>query len=152
VYERDLDTVVGTVHVCDLLRERDYGAREPDEIELTDVMQPTIHVPEAMPADEVLAEMQRAQVHIAVIIDEYGTTEGIVTTEDPTEVITRPFSPRRTVRFGEPDSAIFEYAEDHGVDRIIIGSHCRTSAKQFLLGSAAGTIVKRAPIPVMIVR
>ncbi|ELY56233.1 hypothetical protein C491_14837 [Natronococcus amylolyticus DSM 10524] len=88
VYEGNLDTVVGTVHVCDLLRERDYGTREPDELELTDVMEPTIHVPETMPADEVLAEMQRAQVHLAVIIDEYGTTEGIVTTEDPTEVIT----------------------------------------------------------------
>ncbi|TYL36518.1 DNA-binding protein [Natronococcus pandeyae] len=88
VYEGSLDTIVGTVHVCDLLRERDYGERESDEIELTDVMRPTIHVPETMPADEVLAEMQRAQVHLAVVIDEFGTTEGIVTTEDPTEVIT----------------------------------------------------------------
>ncbi|MDG5760211.1 hemolysin family protein [Natronococcus sp. A-GB1] len=88
VYDESLDTVVGTVHVCDLLRERDYGAREPDELGLADVMQPTVHVPETMPADEVLAEMQRAQVHLAVVIDEFGTTEGIVTTEDPTEVIT----------------------------------------------------------------
>ncbi|RQG99598.1 hemolysin family protein [Natrarchaeobius oligotrophus] len=87
VYEDDLDTVVGTVHVCELLRERDYGARDPDDLALTDVMEPTIHVPETMPADDVLAEMQRAQTHIAIAIDEFGTTEGIVTTEDPTEVI-----------------------------------------------------------------
>ncbi len=87
VYEDDLDTVVGTVHVCELLRERDYGARESDELGLADVMEPTIHVPETMPADDVLAEMQRAQTHLAVAIDEFGTTEGIVTTEDPTEVI-----------------------------------------------------------------
>ncbi|WP_290817170.1 hemolysin family protein [Halovivax sp.] len=87
VYEDDLDTVVGTVHVCDLLRERDYGERDPDELDLAVVMEPTIHVPETMPADDVLAELQRAQTHLAVAIDEFGTTEGIVTTEDPTEVI-----------------------------------------------------------------
>jgi putative hemolysin len=87
VYEESLDTVIGTVHVCDLLRERDYGERDPDDIELRDVMWPTVHVPESMPADDVLAELQRAQVHLGVVIDEYGTTEGIVTTEDPTEVI-----------------------------------------------------------------
>ncbi|MFC6763646.1 CBS domain-containing protein [Natrinema soli] len=60
VFDGRLDSVVGTVHVCDLLRERDYGAREPDELELADVMRPTIHVPETMPSDVVLAEMQRA--------------------------------------------------------------------------------------------
>ena len=87
VYEGSLDTVIGTVHVCDLLRERDYGERGSDEVDLWDVMRPTVHVPESMPADDVLAELQRAQVHLGVVIDEYGTTEGIVTTEDPTEVI-----------------------------------------------------------------
>ncbi len=97
VYEGDLDTIVGVVHVCELLRDRQYGTREPDEIDLETVMEPTIHVPETMPTDEVLAELQRTQVHLAVVIDEFGTTEGIVTTEDPTEVIVgeilRPHEP-----------------------------------------------------------
>ncbi len=87
VYDGELDTVVGVVHVCDLLREQAYGADDPADSDLATVMEPTIHVPETMPADDVLAELQRTQVHLAVVIDELGTTEGIVTTEDPTEVI-----------------------------------------------------------------
>jgi nucleotide-binding universal stress UspA family protein len=54
--------------------------------------------------------------------------------------------------FGEPDDVIVEYTEDHDVDRIIMGSHCRTGAERFLLGSVAETVVRRASVPVMIVR
>ena len=87
VYESGLDTVVGIVHICDLVRERDYGERDPEQVELRDVLNPTLHLPESVPADEVLSKMQRAQVHMATVIDEFGTTEGIVTTEDPVEVL-----------------------------------------------------------------
>ncbi|MFP8958032.1 hemolysin family protein [Natrialbaceae archaeon A-CW3] len=87
VYESSLDTVIGIVHICDLVRERDYGERDPEKVELRDVLNPTLHVPESVPADEVLSKIQRAHIHMATIIDEFGTTEGIVTTEDPVEVI-----------------------------------------------------------------
>ncbi|WIV68468.1 hemolysin family protein [Natrialbaceae archaeon AArc-T1-2] len=87
VYEDSFDTVVGTVNVCELVRERHYGERDPTERSLEDVLEPVVHVPETMPADEVLAELQGSQAHVAVVVDEFGTTEGIVTTEDPTEVV-----------------------------------------------------------------
>ncbi|MFD1564246.1 universal stress protein [Haloarchaeobius amylolyticus] len=56
------------------------------------------------------------------------------------------------LEFGEPDDIILEYAEGHDVDRIVMGSHCRTGAERFLLGSVAETVVRRAPVPVMVVR
>lgn len=56
------------------------------------------------------------------------------------------------LEFGEPDDVIIEYAEEEDVDRIVMGSHCRTGAERFLVGSVAQRVVKRAPVPVMIVR
>lgn len=54
--------------------------------------------------------------------------------------------------FGDPAAVIMEYAEDNEVDRIIMGSHCREGADRFLIGSVAETVVRRSPVPVMIVR
>lgn len=56
------------------------------------------------------------------------------------------------LEFGEPDEVILEYAEEKDVDRVVMGSHCRTGAERFLLGSVAEKVVRRAPVPVMIVR
>lgn len=56
------------------------------------------------------------------------------------------------LKFGEPDDVIIEYVDDHDIDRVIMGSHCRTGAERFLLGSVAETVVRRASVPVMIVR
>lgn len=56
------------------------------------------------------------------------------------------------LEFGVPDEVIVEYAEDHDVDRIVMGSHCRRGAERFLVGSVAEKVLRRAPVPVMIVR
>jgi len=56
------------------------------------------------------------------------------------------------LEFGEPDAVITEYADEHGVDRIVMGSHCRQGAERFLLGSVAETVMRRASVPVMVVR
>ncbi|WIV68367.1 universal stress protein [Natrialbaceae archaeon AArc-T1-2] len=61
-------------------------------------------------------------------------------------------SAETVLEFGEPDDVILEYAEENEVDRIVMGSHCRTGAERFLLGSVAERVVKRAPVPVMVVR
>ncbi|MFC6942459.1 universal stress protein [Salinirubellus sp. GCM10025818] len=54
--------------------------------------------------------------------------------------------------FGDPDDVIVEYADEHDIDRIVLGSHCRTGAERYLLGSVAETVVRRASVPVMVVR
>jgi nucleotide-binding universal stress UspA family protein len=53
---------------------------------------------------------------------------------------------------GRPSRSINEYAEEHDVDHIIIGSHGRTGVGRILLGSVAETVVRRAPCPVTVVR
>jgi putative hemolysin len=85
VYEGSLDNVLGIVHVSDLVRDYSYG--ESEALELEDVIQETLHVPESKNVDELLAEMRESRMHMVIVIDEFGTTEGLVTMEDITEEI-----------------------------------------------------------------
>lgn len=85
VYEGSLDNVVGVVNIRDLVRDLNYG--ENEDLELADLIQPTLHVPESKSVDDLLREMRENRMHMAVVIDEFGTTEGIVTMEDLTEEI-----------------------------------------------------------------
>lgn len=53
---------------------------------------------------------------------------------------------------GKPATVIAEYAEDHDIDHIVLGSHGRSGVSRILLGSVAETVVRRSPIPVTVVR
>jgi CBS domain containing-hemolysin-like protein len=85
VYEGSLDNVIGVVNLRDLVRDRSYGSS--GEVELADLIQPTLHVPESKNVDELMREMRENRMHMAIIIDEFGTTEGLLTMEDLTEEI-----------------------------------------------------------------
>ncbi|MFD1646637.1 hemolysin family protein [Haloarchaeobius litoreus] len=87
VYEGSLDNVIGVVHIRDLVRDNNYGEAEPEDIELEDLIQPTLHVPESKNVDELMAEMRENRMHMVIVIDEFGTTEGLVTMEDMIEEI-----------------------------------------------------------------
>ncbi|WP_435334224.1 hemolysin family protein [Haloarchaeobius sp. TZWWS8] len=87
VYEGSLDNVIGVVHIRDLVRDLNYGVTEPDDIDLADLIQPTLHVPESKNVDELMAEMRENRMHLVIVIDEFGTTEGLVTMEDMIEEI-----------------------------------------------------------------
>lgn len=54
--------------------------------------------------------------------------------------------------FGEDASTILEYVDGHDVDQVYIGSHGRSGLSRILLGSVAETVVRRAPVPVTVVR
>lgn len=56
------------------------------------------------------------------------------------------------IEFGHPHTVIVDYATEHDVDQIVIGSHGRTGPARILLGSVAETVVRRAPVPVLVVR
>ncbi|ACZ43080.1 protein of unknown function DUF21 [Thermobaculum terrenum ATCC BAA-798] len=86
VYDGDLDNILGDVHVHDILRA--VYARRP--VKLRDLIRPALLVPESKPADDLLEEMRKARRPIAVVVDEYGGTAGIVTIEDLVEVLVGP--------------------------------------------------------------
>ncbi|ELY64382.1 hemolysin family protein [Natronococcus jeotgali] len=87
VYEGSLDNVQGVVHIRDLVRDLNYGEAETEDLEIADLIQPTLHVPESKNVDELLTEMRENRMHMAIVIDEFGTTEGLVTMEDMVEEI-----------------------------------------------------------------
>src|SRR3954451_8219773 len=82
----NLDDVVGVAYLKDMARR----AQDPERARATtveEVMRPVSYVPESKSVDELLREMQAARSHIAIVIDEYGGTAGIVTIEDILEEI-----------------------------------------------------------------
>ena len=83
VYEESVDTILGILNVRDYLLDRNAGKNTP----LKDLLRPATFVPETMKADNLFKEMQKEKVHIAVVVDEYGGTEGIITMEDLLEEI-----------------------------------------------------------------
>ncbi|MFB6117422.1 hemolysin family protein [Halosegnis sp.] len=85
VYEGSLDNVVGVVHIRDLVRDLNYG--EQDDVELEELIEPTLHVPESKNVDDLLKEMRQNRMPLVIVIDEFGTTEGLLTMEDLTEEI-----------------------------------------------------------------
>ncbi|WP_435155775.1 hemolysin family protein [Haladaptatus sp. DFWS20] len=86
VYEGSLDNVIGIVTVRDLVREKDYS-EAGDNLKLSNLIQPTLHVPESKNVDELLTEMRENRMQMVIVIDEFGTTEGLVTMEDMVEEI-----------------------------------------------------------------
>jgi CBS domain containing-hemolysin-like protein len=87
VIGENLDEVLGFAYLKDLVR-RDFEA--PD-VEFTqrveEIMRPAIFVPDSKPVDALLSEMQTMRHHIAVVVDEYGGTAGLITIEDLLEEI-----------------------------------------------------------------
>ena len=79
------DDIVGVTYLKDLAR-RVYEDEDRSE-KVDEVMRPPYFIPDSKPADELLRDMQARQVHVAVVIDEYGGTAGLVTIEDILEEI-----------------------------------------------------------------
>jgi CBS domain containing-hemolysin-like protein len=85
VIGENVDDMVGVVYLKDLAgRAQDPNGRAT---KVEEVMRPALFVPESKPVDELLREMQTRRTHIAIVIDEYGGTAGLVTIEDILEEI-----------------------------------------------------------------
>ncbi len=82
-----VDDVVGVAYLKDVVR-RVYDNRDAETIERVEtVMRTPIFVPDSKPVDDLLRELQAARTHVAIVIDEYGGTAGLVTIEDVLEEI-----------------------------------------------------------------
>ena len=84
LYEKNADAILGIVYAKDLFRYLADGALPP---RLQDVARPAFFVPESKPVDDLLTDMRKRRVHMAIVVDEHGGTAGLVTIEDMLEEI-----------------------------------------------------------------
>jgi len=82
VHEGSVDQIQGVLHVKDLLPRL-----QDDAVAWTEVLRDPIYIPESKKIDDLLREFQEKKVHLAVVVDEYGGTSGLVTLEDVLEEI-----------------------------------------------------------------
>jgi len=84
VYEEKIDNIIGILFVKDLLP---YMIKNKEVVRLPDMLRKAYFVPESKMIDELLREFQRERIHMAIVVDEYGGTAGLVTMEDVIEEI-----------------------------------------------------------------
>ncbi len=87
VYHESIDQIVGTVHVKDLIT---YVQDRRESAPVKEAVRPAYFIPESKPLDSLFREMRRKKVHMAIVVDEYGGTAGLVTIEDLLEEIVGP--------------------------------------------------------------
>lgn len=132
VYEKSVDHIIGVISYKDFLQ----NIIENKEFFLSDIILETMYVPSLMKISDLLRKMQREKMHLAVVIDQYGGTEGIVTLEDVLEelvgeiwdeddIITQPAVFRGKTSFelsGELSKSDFNrFLEMHNMDFEICG-------------------------------
>jgi CBS domain containing-hemolysin-like protein len=106
VYRGSLDEIVGILHVRDLFHAlRDRGM---DQVQIEDIVRPAHIVPETKDLAALLTEFRRANQHMAIVVDEYGEMEGIVTLEDLLEEIVGEIEDE----FDLPDESIEQVDDD----------------------------------------
>ena len=87
VFRESLDNIAGILYAKDLLPYLRADGSGPPAIDIRTLVRPPVYVPETKAVDELLHEMQVAKRHIAIVVDEYGGTAGLVTIEDIVEEI-----------------------------------------------------------------
>ena len=102
VYEDTIDNIVGLLYVKDLFGMMKYG--KEFKVSLKDIIRPAYFVPEYKKIDELFKEMQKSKTLIAIVIDEYGGTAGLITIEDLLEEIVGNI-------FDEYDDVVLEYEQ-----------------------------------------
>ncbi|CAA9478759.1 MAG: Mg2 and Co2 transporter CorB family protein [uncultured Rubrobacteraceae bacterium] len=105
VYEGDLDHVLGAVHIKDLFRA---AAEGPGGFDLQGLIRECLVVPENKPIEQILREFQKRKLQMAIVIDEWGSVEGLITIEDILEEIVGEIQDE----FDEGEAAIERIGDD----------------------------------------
>jgi CBS domain containing-hemolysin-like protein len=106
VYRENLDDILGLLHIRRLYDALHNGGRDLETIE--SLLRPAYIVPETKPLAKLLGEMRRTNTHMAIVVDEYGSTAGIVTLEDLLEEIVGEIDDE----FDRPDISILRLSKD----------------------------------------
>ncbi|MFT4299081.1 MAG: hemolysin family protein [Aeromicrobium sp.] len=103
VVEENLDEVVGMAYLKDLTK-RVFDHHTAEQVEHVDtIMRPCLFVPDTKPADDLMKQMQATRTHVAIVVDEFGGTAGLVTIEDILEEIVGEITDEYD---SEPDEAV----------------------------------------------
>ena len=105
VFEGDLDHVLGAVHIKDLFRA---AAEEPEGFDIHELIRECLVVPENKPIEQILREFQKRKLQMAIVIDEWGSVEGLITIEDILEEIVGEIQDE----FDEGEAAIEQIGDD----------------------------------------
>jgi CBS domain containing-hemolysin-like protein len=106
VYEENIDNIVGLIYAKDLLAEI---GKDPVDFKLREKMRKVYFVPETKPLRVLLHEFQNQKLHIAIVLDEYGGTAGIVTLEDILEELVGEITDEYEETPAEPIKKIDQY-------------------------------------------
>ncbi len=125
VIGENVDDIVGIVYLKDLAKRAQSDTQGGAQIPVSEAMRPATFVPESKAADELLREMQSQQIHMAVVIDEYGGTAGLITIEDILEEIVGEIEDE----YDTDDSAVEWLGEDKA--RVFARVHLEDLANEF---------------------
>ena len=86
IYEKNLDNIIGMIHIKDLVNYQNQNKTETNFLQ--NLKREILEIPPSMPVLDLLLKMQLTRLHMGIVIDEYGCTDGLVTIEDVIEEIT----------------------------------------------------------------
>ncbi|NUM33629.1 MAG: HlyC/CorC family transporter [Candidatus Brocadiae bacterium] len=88
VYENDMENIIGIVNLKDLLcRVREQKQNQEKEIALKEILRPVYFIPDSKPLGNLFEDMKIKRTHMAIVLDEYGSIQGLITLEDLLEEI-----------------------------------------------------------------
>jgi len=106
IWEREGDNIVGVIHAKDVLRALAQAENDPGKVDVRSIMTKPWFVPEQTPARTQLAQFLKRHMHMALVLDEYGVVEGLVTLEDIIEEIVGGISDEHDERDDEPINGV----------------------------------------------
>lgn len=153
VYRETLDDPVGFVHIKDVVAQIAKGCADDAKV-LDEIRREILYVPDSMPLADLLLKMQASRIHLALVVDEYGGTDGLVSLEDLVEEIVGDIEDehdeeevsllRRNRNVFEVDARmeIEDFLEETGHDL----SLPETEAEIDTLGGVAFALAGRVPV------
>lgn len=153
VFRETLDDPIGFVHIKDVVSELAKDGTPPKR-PLERLHREVLYVPPSMKLTDLLVKMQATRIHLALVVDEYGGTDGLLTLEDLVEVIVgdiedehdddEPMFLRRSARVWEVDGRmeVDEFSEESGVDLGLADSDAEIDT----LGGIAVALAGKVPV------
>lgn len=147
IYQDTIDTIIGLLYAKDLLR-----ARNDQPPPLRSLLRPAFFIPETKKLDALLAELQKQRIHMAIVVDEYGGTAGLVTLEDIVEEIVGDIRDEYDVNeeayYEAVGAGVYIFDARLDLDEVneLLGSHLESDESDTLGGFIYGQL-GHVPIP-----